>query len=254
MPWSFLLFSSDYFLQLASLLRDPIYQGVAVPDGQGQPVMLIPGFMGGDWTLFVLAGWLNRMGYRAYFSGIHWHVDCPNKTGEWLRWRLEHIITKTGKPVIVIGHSLGGTLARFLGANFPEKVNKIVALGSPLDPTLRIPPLVLRAFQVLRPLRLLTDRPPPACGSARCACQFARTAFSPLPEGIGFTSIFTKQDRIVPWTMSVSHQGDNKEVSGGHIGLIVNRQAYRILADILADEQPHASGLDQSTTEEEAML
>ena len=239
MPWPLLFFPSDYFLQFSALLRDPVYRGINVPHGQGRPVLLIPGFLGGDWTLLILAGWLNRIGYHTYFSGIHWNVDCPNRTGERLRWRLEHIIKETGKPVSVIGHSLGGTLARFLGANFPEKIRQVVALGSPLNPSMRIHPLALRAFHMLRPIRLLTDRTAPACGSAQCPCQFARTAFSSLPEGVRLTSIFTKQDEIVRWEMSMDPQGDNREVSGGHIGLIVNREVYRVLAYRLAAEQAH---------------
>ena len=237
MPWPLPFSPSDYFLHLLVLLHDPVYRGIDVPHGQGQPVLLIPGFLGGDWTLLTLAGWLNRIGYRAYFSGIYWNVDCPNRTGERLRWRLEHIAKETGKPVTVIGHSLGGTLARFLGANFPEKIHQVVALGSPLNPSMRVHPLALRAFHMLRPVRLLTGRTAPACGSAQCTCQFARTVFSPLAENIRFISIFTKQDEIVHWKMSLDPHGKNQEVSGGHLGLLVNREVYRLLSSALANRQ-----------------
>jgi len=238
MPWPLLFSPSDYFLQLLVLLHDPVYRGIDVPHGQGQSVLLIPGFLGGDWTLFTLAGWLNRIGYRAYFSGIHWNVDCPNRTGERLRWRLEHIIQETGQPVTVIGHSLGGTLARFLGANFPEKIRQVVALGAPLNPSMRVHPLAFRAFHLLRPMRLLTGRTPPACGSVQCTCQFAQTVFAPLSESIRFLSIFTKQDEIVHWKMSLGPQGNHRQVSGGHLGLLVNREVYRILSSVLASSQP----------------
>lgn len=234
MPWQLLVSPSDYFLQLCALLRDPVYRGTQLPPGRGEPVLLIPGFFAGDWTMFVMAGWLNRLSYRAYFSGINWNVDCPNQTGERLRWRLDYITRETDSPIVVIGHSLGGMLARFLGANFPEKIRHVIALGSPIDNSLRVHPLVLSASQLLQPLRRLRGQPSPDCGSLRCTCRFRQTFPSSLPQGVGFTAIFSKQDEIVDWRSCLDPQGDNQQVSGRHIGLIVNREVYRILASILA--------------------
>jgi triacylglycerol lipase len=233
MPWQLLVSPSAYFLQLCALLHDPVYRGVHVPRGHGQPVLLIPGFLGGDWTLFVMAGWLNRIGYRTYFSGINWNVNCPDKTAEVLRWRLDYITNETGQPIMVIGHSLGGMLARFLGANFPEKIRHAIALGSPIDGSGRVHPLVLFTLQLLRPLWWMKGQISPDCGGLRCTCRFSQTAFSPLPPGVCFTTIFSKEDEVVDWRACFDPQGDNREVSGGHVGLIVNRQVYHLLAHIL---------------------
>jgi len=228
----------DYLYRLAMLLRDPVYHGVHIPRGQGQPILLIPGFLAGDWTLMVMAGWLTRIGYRTYFSGIDWNIDCPNKTGEKLRWRLEHVAKETNGPLTVIGHSLGGLLARFLGANFPEHVCQVIALGSPLDISnpVNVHPLVRSTFQLLGPLRRLRGPTFSRCGSTECSCRFAKTAFSELPPSVSFTSIFSKNDEIVHWQASVDSQGTNIEVSGRHIGLIVNREVYRAVAQSLAED------------------
>jgi triacylglycerol lipase len=246
MTWRLVTSSSDYLLQLSALLRDPVYHGRHVPKGQRQPVLLIPGFLAGDWTLTVMAGWLNRLGYRTYFSGIDWNVDCPNKTGERLRWRLEHIAEESSGALTVIGHSLGGLLARFLGANFPEHVRHVVALGSPLD--LNSPnsvnPLVRSTFQFLSPLRRLRGPTYRECGSVQCACRFAKTVFSTLPPTVTFTSIYSKSDEIVDWRASVDPQGVNIEVPGRHLGLIVNRKVYQALAQQLSS----TAGESQPTT------
>ncbi len=235
MPWRLAASYPDYLYQLGALLRDPIYYGIKVPPGQGQPILLIPGFMAGDWTLAVMAGWLNRLGYRAYFSGINWNVDCPNQTGELLSWRLDYLIKETAHPIIVIGHSLGGMLARFLGVNFPEKIRHVVAIGAPIDNTLlKVHPLVPFTFRTLQRVRKRTNGTSPGCGSSACTCWFRRTAFSSLPAGVGFTSIFSKRDEIVDWRSCIDPQGENRQVSGRHIGLIVNRQVYRVLTDVLA--------------------
>ena len=144
---------ADCLCQFAQLVQDPVYRGSVEPHGHGEPILLIPGFLAGDWTLRVMAGWLNRVGYRAYLSGIDWNIDCPNRTVERLQWRLEHIVSKSSHPVILIGHSLGGVLARFLGLNFPERIGHIIALGSPITPPLRVHPLLLAASRLLQPDR-----------------------------------------------------------------------------------------------------
>lgn len=236
MAWRLTTFYPEYLYQLAALLRDPVYQGRDTPKGRGQPVLLIPGFLAGDWTLGIMAGWLDRIGYRTYFSGIDWNIDCPNKTGEKLQWRLEHIAKETAGPLTVIGHSLGGLLARFLGANFPEHVHQVVALGSPLDVSnpVSIHPFVRSTFHMLTPLRRLRGPTFRRCGSTDCSCRFAKTVFSLLPPTVSFTSIFSKSDGVVDWRASVDPQGANIEVSGRHIGLIVNREVYRAVAESLA--------------------
>jgi hypothetical protein len=71
----------DYLLRFSLLLRDPLYYGLGVPRGTGQPILLIPGFLVGDWSLQVMAGWLRRMGYRPYLSGIDWNVSPPARMG-----------------------------------------------------------------------------------------------------------------------------------------------------------------------------
>jgi len=226
----------DYLTQLARLLADPVYRGQGVVQGKGQPVLLIPGFLAGDWSLLRMAGWLNRLGYRSYFSGIDWNVDCPNTTATKLAWRLEQLTTESVGPLAVIGHSLGGLLARFLGTNFPVQVCHVIALGSPLEVSTpeHVHPMVHAAFRLLTPLR---QRGNPAfrwCGSPSCTCRFAKTAFARLPSGVTLTSIFSKQDAIVDGQASVDPEGENIAVSGGHFGLVVNREVYRAVASTLA--------------------
>lgn len=224
----------DSLHQLGILLRDEVYRRPPGPKASGQPVLLIPGFLAGDWTLQVLAGWLTRMGYNPYFSGLDWNVDCPNRTGHLLRWRANQIIRETGHPLIVFGHSLGGMLARFLGANFPDQVRYVVTLGSPIQRTSQVSPLVVFASRVLQPFRRWRGDLPPDCGTLDCNCHFNRSVISPLPEEVGFTAVFSKQDEVVEWRACLDPQRESREVSGRHIGLIVNAQAYRVLAEVLA--------------------
>lgn len=228
MLWQFATWHFECLTQFSTLLRDPIYHGTQVPHGKGEPVLLIPGFLAGDWTLLTMAKWLSRIGYRPYLSGIDLNVGAPERTAQQLGWRLDHIIKETGGPVIVIGHSLGGILGRFLGAQFPQSVCSVVALGAPLhDPLRATHPLVRFAFNSLQALWRVFGYPLPAH-------EFFHSVAFPLPQNVGFTAIFSQQDEIVDWRSCLDPDGDNQEVSGRHVSLIVNREVYYILAQILA--------------------
>lgn len=222
----------DIFLQFTKLLHDPVYRGSKTPVGHGEPVLLIPGFLAGDWTLRLMAGWLNRLGYRAYLSGIDWNIDCPNRTVERLRWRVDHIFNETQSPLILLGHSLGGVLARFLGMNFPEKIRHIIALGSPIHPPLRVHPLLLVVSRLLQPVRRARGDVAPQCGSLQCTCRFS-LVLSSSPPGVGCTAVFSKQDGVVDWRCCLDPYGENREVTGEHMSLIVNLQVYHIIAETL---------------------
>lgn len=220
---------SDYLFQLTLLMRDPIYRGRHDQPGAGQPVLLLPGFLVGDWTLQVMAGWLRRLGYRAYLSGIVWNVHAPERTGALLTQRLAHIVAETDRPVIVIGHSLGGVLARFLGAAGPLKVRHVVTLGSPLsDAPHAIHPFIRSTFRLLHKLHNGSGAVSPA------QSHFAATVATPLPADVGCTAIFSHDDdEIVDWRVCLDPYGSNYDVPGRHMGLVVNRAVYRLLETIL---------------------
>jgi triacylglycerol lipase len=54
----------------ARLLVDPVVRGAGVARGDGRPVVVLPGFVAGDYTLGLLTVWLRRIGYRPITCGI----------------------------------------------------------------------------------------------------------------------------------------------------------------------------------------
>jgi hypothetical protein len=72
--WSEALVAAEILLLHAT----PVYYGFGIPHGDGSGVVIIPGFLGTDLYLMELHGWLGRIGYRPYFSGIGINADCPN--------------------------------------------------------------------------------------------------------------------------------------------------------------------------------
>jgi hypothetical protein len=67
-------------LEWGYLRMNPLYYGVGVSRGHGEPVLVIPGFMAGDLMMLEMHRWLRRIGYRSSLSRITWNNDCPDRT------------------------------------------------------------------------------------------------------------------------------------------------------------------------------
>jgi len=106
-------------------------------------------------------------------------------------------------------------------------------VGSPITPPLRVHPLLLAASRLLQPVRRARGAVARQCGTLHCPCRFSQVLSSSLPSGVGFTTIFSKQDGVVDWRCCVDRHGQNREVTGQHLSLIVNPQVYHIIAETL---------------------
>ena len=129
-------------LEAASLLPHPVFRGQGLPDGRGRPVLLIPGFLAGDGSFALMAGWLKRAGYRPTRAGMRANVDCSGAALERLEERVDRVVAEQGTLAVVIGQSRGGGLAKALAARRPDLIGGIVTLGSPQIDPLAVHPLV----------------------------------------------------------------------------------------------------------------
>jgi pimeloyl-ACP methyl ester carboxylesterase len=148
--------------------------------------------------------------------------------------------------VTIIGHSLGGVLGRFLGASDPGYVRQVIAVGSPIDGSMRIHPLVPFTFKMIQRVQGLSQRPLPPCAKdVRCSCNFVADTFAPLSADVHYTAIYSQQDEIVDWRACIDEAKENYEVLGQHLGLIVNIEVYRLLGRLLA-QQPTAGQISKN--------
>jgi hypothetical protein len=70
---------------------------------QRRGVLLIPGFLSGDYSLNPLATRLEALSYRIFFSGIWYNVDCPFHTLPRLEKVPRKANYKTQSKVVLIG-------------------------------------------------------------------------------------------------------------------------------------------------------
>jgi triacylglycerol lipase len=224
-------------LELARLLPDPLFVAQSgVRHGDGRPVVLLPGFLAGDRTLSIMAGWLRRAGYAPATCGFVANVDCSDRALERVERRVDELHRRSGRRVAVVGHSRGGHFARAIGARRPDCVSHAVSLGADLRGLVGVSvPTLAAVAAVRRGLELTGRMRAERCFTHECTCAFARDYGRSFPcERVRLTSIYSKQDGVVLWEGSVVPEADCVEVTGSHVGLAFNRKAYRAIADALA--------------------
>jgi len=244
--WTEALFGAEILLLHAT----PVYYGFGVPRGDGSGVVIIPGFLGTDLYLTELHGWLARIGYRPYFSGIGINAECPNLLIQrHLSETIKTALAETGRQIHLIGHSLGGVIARSLAGQRPKDVASVITLASPFRGTVTSR-TVLRAAEAVR-MRILQEhgqRVLPTCYTGRCTCNFIDSLRRDIPEGMLETAIYTRHDGIVDWRYCMTRNPDHDfEVPGTHIGMAFNPAAYTIVAERLAMAQARNGAAGRSS-------
>jgi triacylglycerol lipase len=195
------------------------------------PVVLVPGFMAGDASLALMAAALRARGHRTYRSHIHANVGCTLAAAAQLEARLEAVAQRRGRRVRIVGHSLGGLLARGLAVRRPDLVSGIVTLGSPmLAPGAHHVSLTRSLDALVR----LSRAGIPGLMSLECvAGDCARTSFDecrrPMPEGVDFTSVYSRRDGIVDWRACVDPLATAVEVRSSHLGMAVDPDVLRVV-------------------------
>jgi pimeloyl-ACP methyl ester carboxylesterase len=191
------------------------------PPRASEPVLLVPGFLAGDASLGPMSRTLRHQGFRTYRADIRAIVGCTRAAADQLEERLEEVSQRRGSRVRIVGHSLGGMLARGVGARRPDLVAGIVTMGSPVlapgahhvslarsvDVLVRLNRAGLRAF-------MAED-----CVAGHCARESFDQARAPLPDGVDFTAIFSRRDGIIDWRACLDPAALAVEVRSSHLGM-----------------------------------
>lgn len=193
-----------------------------LPRGNGEPVLILPGFGASDVSTRPLRKGLAQLGYTSYGWAQGTNLGMNGKRKSLLVSQLQAIHARHGTPVALVGWSLGGVFARELARAYPEQVSQVFTLGSPInrDPEANN---VTALFKLFNPNRQDPDHD---------AFQ-ARIAPPPVP----CTAIYTRDDGIVSWPCCLENDGpntDNVEVAGTHVGLPWNPAVLAAIAERLA--------------------
>ncbi len=203
------------------------------PEGDGHPVLVLPGLIANDASTWPLRKFLESRGYHAYpwEEGFN-RGPCPNLADR-LEQRLMDIERHHGRKASLIGWSLGGAMARALAFRMPDHVRSIITLGSPLQGH-------HRATNAWKIFELVSGWKADAPRLAEWLAQHP-----PAPS----TSFMSKTDGVVNWRMSMvpeSALSENIEVSATHMGMGVNPVVLWAIADRLAQPEGEWQPLDRN--------
>lgn len=215
-----------FYLEFLRLVRDPVFRGVDVPPGLRRPVLLIPGFLAGDWTLRTQYEWMRRVGYRPRLAGFALNAMYSEVMLKPLLDTLLAMHRKSASRVSIVGHSRGGVLAKVLSHRKPDLVEQVITLGSPLNDPYDVHPLTMAGVHAAHLFNTVRYR-----HDATVEMRFLRDLAA--PPRVPITSIYSRSDGVVNWRACRRPDVNAVEVHGSHVGLSLNPEVYRILAHLL---------------------
>jgi triacylglycerol lipase len=209
------------------------------PERAIDPVVLVPGFMAGDSSLMLMSRHLRRLGYRTYRSTMHVNVGCTQEASSALERRIEAIAIKRARKVTIVGHSLGGLLARGLAARRPDLVEGIVTLGSPILAPGAAHPILLFDLGLVVALRRagIGTMMGEDCTSGECARVSWEQSRQPLDTTVAFTSVFSRRDGIIDWRGCLDPAANTVEVRTSHLGMALDPTVFDVIGKTLDDNR-----------------
>ncbi len=196
------------------------------PQGDGHPVLVVPGFLAEDWTTVPMRTYLRSLGYPAYRWRLGRNIGPTDDVVSGIEWSVKRLSEMHGTKVTLIGWSLGGVMAREVSRTAPDAIRQVITLGSPFGME---DPRQSRISNVYaRYLDYHAEQ-----------CRFGVT-FVPSrePLAVPSTTIYTRSDGIVAWhtcVQRVDRHSENIEVTGAHCGLGHNAAALLAIGDRLAE-------------------
>ncbi|MEE4276887.1 MAG: alpha/beta hydrolase [Halieaceae bacterium] len=214
-------------------LRAP--QLLSAPGGDGRSVLLIPGWQAPEASMAPLRRLLKFKGYDARHWGEGINRGNVEAYVDKLAPRVEALAKQAGKPVGLVGWSLGGVIAREIARSVPAAVHTVVTYGSPV---------------VGGPSYTVASRSYSAADRERINAAIAERERR-LPIRTPIAAVFSRRDSIVSWPAcidrinpSVTHY----EVDATHFSMGLDPSVWRVVLDQLAKGTPGESGAAARTS------
>jgi pimeloyl-ACP methyl ester carboxylesterase len=208
---------------------------MSAPQGDGHVVLLLPGFLADEVSLFALRWFLSNRGYDVHTWGFGRNVGFRSRLADAVVQKIRWLHHKSGRKISLVGWSLGGVFALYGAHEAPECVRSVLTLGSPVsaDPESPQSPQLVRLLY-----RLVAHPHGPRAHAMHPRVKRMRLLRAP---GVPTSCLYSVTDGIVP-PQEATIEGDpaaneNIRVPGSHTGLGFNGLVLAIVADRLAQPE-----------------
>jgi hypothetical protein len=206
-------------LAQATLMPPPFPEDAA--RGDGQPVIVLPGFLAPDMSTARLREFLERQNFRPQSWTCGFNIGpMPHIVGA-VSQQVRELAEATGRPVTLVGISLGGTTAREVAKSCTAPIARVITVVSPIH------------LPVVTPLAPLAEAASHLWDMQALAALDAIAQPPPVP----LTAIISRDDGIIDWRAAVPEPAEGVEVvevSGAHMSICTNPQVQRLIAERLA--------------------
>ena len=195
-------------------------------NGDGHPVMILPGFMSTKSSTGILRDYIEKSGYAVYDWGVGRNLGKIEYMDVLLK-SIDDIYAKHNQKVSLIGWSLGGLFARELAKARPHLIRQVITMGSPFRDITQ-PNNVSWIYELISGGKKVKDT------------DMVVLHNLPFPAPVPTTAIYSKEDGIVPWRACLEDEDalhQNVQVHGSHIGLGVNQSVLWLITDRLKYSQ-----------------
>ncbi len=210
-------------LEIPKLLASPFQRRVPIAPGQGQPVIVYPGYLTSDVSSIRLRRSLRAAGYAAHGWGLGKNKGARPDLLDRMAAALTAATAQSGGPAVLIGWSLGGIYAREIAKRLPDQVSLVITLGSPFSGS-------LRANNAWRIYEFLNDHP-----VDRPPLDIDVSVKPPVRT----IAVWSPIDGIVAPAAACGFPGESDrqvEVKARHLSLTRNPDGIRLIGRLLAEE------------------
>ena len=192
------------------------------PRGNGEPVLVLPGYGAGDGSTMMLKGYLRLLSYRARGWGLGRNHGAVGDSLPRLLRRLGNLSRRSKQKVAIIGWSYGGYLARELARERPDLVRLVITLGTPVIGG----PKYTVAAEAYRKRGIDIDLIAAEVEQRNCIANLE----------VPVVAIYSRKDAMVAWQACIDKRTVNVEhveVKSTHIGFGFSPDVYKVIAQRL---------------------
>jgi pimeloyl-ACP methyl ester carboxylesterase len=226
-----LRFSGEYL----ALRGSPFWRGAGAPTADGGAAVLVTGFANPESSMGPLARWLAIGGWDVTVAPTGYNVDCGERAARHVDRAVSAAWERSGRPVVLIGHSRGGLLSRVIAVRRPNDVGTLVTLATPWVVGMPDRPGARRAMEVVRWARGhgATFLRSFECTDGEC-CAALREDINQTPRA-HWTAVWSSRDALAGSMTVPPADADNRiDIGTTHQGAMLSIPAWRAIGAALS--------------------